>query len=85
MVGLDNYEDWELVSELQDREYDFSEELEDDELVDILKDRGYSSHYEYAPMSLVDSMNIEELTEGFRELNFEEQQLVLALVTKLRK
>ncbi len=62
---LDNYEDWELVSELQDR--------------------GYYIGDSYENLSLRDSMNIEELTGGFRELDFEEQQLVLILVTKLRE
>ena len=83
---MEEFEDWELVNELQDRDYDFTEDLDDDELIDVLYNRGYSLNTSdrFEARSLTESIFIDELVEGFSELDFEGQRLVLSLIDKLK-
>lgn len=81
---MEHYEDWELVNELQDREYDFMEDVETYELVEELQERGYYVNDSHEYISIIDSIQREELLSGFMELDFQKRQKVLNLINTLK-
>ncbi len=75
-ASLDDFTEYDLVKELKDRGFDFSDEVSEYEMVDYLEDRGYIINPETEfddTLDHIDAPMFEEIQQKFLNANWAER------------
>lgn len=76
---LEDYSDWELVDELELRDYDFSDKISEEEMIDYLEDSGYyvkeeDEEFDSEGLDIVDEKRLAEIIEKFKNGSWSERE-----------
>jgi len=82
---LDDFDDGDLVDELENRNYNFSEQIGEDECIEFLEDSGYTITADKDvdnSLDYIDAVRLEEITNLFVNGSWGERDLMYKLLIK---
>lgn len=84
--SLEDYDDLDLLEELDSRDYEFIHEVDDSEMVEYLRDVGYTvfegDERDESGLDYIDQKRLEEITELFLKGSFQEREEIYNKITK---
>lgn len=83
--NLDDFEDYELVDELENRNYNFSKQIGEEDCIEFLEDSGYTITVNKDvddSLDYIDSGRLEEITNLFINGSWGERELMYKLLIK---
>lgn len=79
---VDEASERELVDELKNRDFHFTDELDDSELLDEVEARGLSEHITIQSLDYIDVKRLEEITNLFVNGSWHQRQIMYNLLIK---
>ena len=76
-VDLDDWSSDELIRELENRNYNFIEEVDLDEAIKYVEKNGYTLDGDFKGDNIVEDLDLEELVSNFLSADFNKRDLIL--------